>query len=47
MDWEQFLNTVSVIIEECVNELLISRPKLFSNKIIAVGFDDGQLYRIR
>ena len=47
MDWEQFLNTVSVIIEECVNELLISRPKLFSNKIIAVGFDDGQLLRIK
>ena len=47
MDWEQFLNTVSVIIEECVNELLISRPKLFSNKIIAVGFDDGQIIRIK
>ena len=47
LDWEQFLNTVSAIIEECINELLISKAKLFSDKIIAIGFDDGQLLRIK
>lgn len=47
MDWEQFLNTVSDIIEECINALLINRTKLFSNKIICVGFDDGQIIRIK
>ena len=47
MDWDQFLNTVSTVIEECVNKLPISRTKLFCDKIIAIGFDDGQIMRIK
>lgn len=47
MDWEQFFNMVSVIIKECINEPLISKTELFCNKIIAIGFDDGQILRIK
>ena len=47
MDWEQFLKTVSAIIEECVNEHPIGSAKLFSGKIIAIGFDDGRILRIK
>lgn len=47
LGWEKFFDTVSAIIAEYVNEHLIGKAKLFSNKIVAIGFDDGQLLRIK
>lgn len=43
--WEQFQNDVVKILKECMANADVSR--LFGNRVVTAGFDDGNLVRIK
>jgi len=47
MKWKQFLSVIYMIISDYLNDPQISKSLIFNNKVVTIGFDDGQLLRIK
>lgn len=46
VDWKSFLNETTTIVIHALNNIS-SNDSIFSNRVITIGFDDGNLNRIR
>ena len=46
IDWNSFLDEVTAIVTNTL-QVIASNASIFSNKIITIGFDDGDLKRLR